>query len=181
FFAHGNLDKAKAEARQVIKYWSRVGEKNQQCTMITFLALIAQAESDLPSAVVYGQKALELAREMRIPVQIAWNLALVGIFQYQEGNVQKALQHLRESLEMVRVAEVGNRIISNIFVFLGGLFVEKKTQTAVHILAFSESLARLSAVHRDPILDKPYYDRFLSTARAKLSEAEFTSAWADGS
>ena len=36
-------------------------------------------------------------------------------------------------------------------------------------------------MHRDHTFDKPYFDRFLSAARAKLSEAEFTSAWEAGS
>jgi hypothetical protein len=76
---------------------------------------------------------------------------------------------------------VNDSTVINIFVYLGGIFIKRKTQTAVQILAFAESLARSSAVHRDPIFDKPYFDRYISAARAKLSEVEFTSAWEAGS
>ena len=48
---------------------------------------------------------------------------------------------------------------------------------AVQILAFTEAIA----VVRDSIFDKPYFDRYLAAARAKLSEAELTSAWEAGS
>ena len=61
------------------------------------------------------------------------------------------------------------------FCFLGGLFVERETQTAVQILALSEAFSQSLRVPRDPIFNKPYFDRFLSVARAKLSEDEFTS------
>jgi tetratricopeptide (TPR) repeat protein len=181
FFARGDLEKAKAEARKVIEYWNRAGERNQQSTILSVLALIAEAEHDLQSAVAYAQKALELAREMRLPLQIAWALVLIGTFKYQQGQVEVALEYVRDSLEFVRRGDGLDNLVVKIFDHLAGLLVEKKTQPAVQILAFTESLVRLSAVRRDPIFDQPYLDRFLSAARAKLSEAEFRSAWEAGS
>jgi hypothetical protein len=58
--------------------------------------------------------------------------------------------------------------------------VEKKTQIAVKILAHSESMRQSFPTPRDPIFDKPYFERFISSACEKLSEAEFTSAWEAG-
>jgi hypothetical protein len=64
---------------------------------------------------------------------------------------------------------------------VGGLLVEEHAQTAVQILALSESLARVRAVPRDLVYDKLYFDRFLTMARAKLHEDEFAIAWQAGS
>ena len=67
-----------------------------------------------------------------------------------------------------------------IFCYLGGLFVEKRPQTAVQVLAFSESLAQAFPTPRHAVFDKPYFERFLAAARANLCQAEFASAWEAG-
>ena len=76
---------------------------------------------------------------------------------------------------------VDKRILLTILDYLGGLIVQRKTQVAVRVLAFTESLSQSFAVHKDHIFDKQYFDRFLSEARVKLSENEFEAAWARGS
>jgi predicted ATPase/DNA-binding SARP family transcriptional activator/class 3 adenylate cyclase len=179
-FVRGEFEKAKAMAKLVIENWVRLGERNFQCRTIGLLALIAAAENDLPNAEAYAQKALDMAREIRIPAQIMWNLTLVGMFKYQRGQVDVALQYVRNGLEFVQKGEVSDSLILNILDILAGLLVEKKNPAAVQILAFTEFFTRSASVRRDPIFDKPYFDRFLSTARAKLNEAEFTSAWEMG-
>jgi hypothetical protein len=71
-------------------------------------------------------------------------------------------------------------MVVNIFVHLAGLLVEKKPRASIQILAFTKALEQSSAIYSDNVLDKPYFDRFLSAARSKLSEAEFTLAWEAG-
>jgi len=180
FFARGNLDQAKAEAKLFIEYCVRVGERNGRGEAVVVMGLIAEAENDLSNAVEYEEQALELAREMKVPALIAFSLLLIGLFKYQQGDIEAARQHVREGLEFVRRGEVGEWRFAYICCYLGGFFVEKRPRIAVQILAHSESLWQSFPVPRDPIFDKPYFDRFLAAARAKLSEAEFTSAWEVG-
>ena len=181
FFACGNFEEAKVEARRMIEYCDRLGERNLQSRALSILALIAEAENDFPGAVAYAQKALALKREMGAAAEIAFGLNLIGIFQYKQGNVEAARQCIRDSLEFVRRGEVRDGIIANIFVYLSGLFVEDKTRVAIQILAFTESLAQTFAVSRDAVFDKPYFSRFVAAGREKLTEDEFTSAWEAGS
>jgi len=180
FFAHGNLEKAKAEAKPAIEYCVRVGEKNWQAVTLLLLALIAERENDLKNAVEYAQRGMELRREMEMLGSVASDILLVGLLEFQQGNVEVARQYVRDGLGLMPRGDAWIRVHIYAFCFLAGLFVERATQTAVQILALSESFSQSLRVPRDPIFNKPYFDRFLSAARAKLSEDEFTSAWEAG-
>ncbi len=180
FFAHGNLEKAKAEAELAIDYSIRVGEKNWQAVTLLLLALIAEGEHNLKSAAEYARRGMELRKEMAMLGSVASDILLVGLFEFQRGNLEVARQCVRDGLALMPRGEASIRIHTYAFCFLGGLFVERDAQTAVQILALSESFSQSLRVPRDPIFNKPYFDRFLSAARAKLSEDEFTSAWEAG-
>ena len=181
FFARGEFERARTEAKRVVENRDHIGERRQQSLMLVVLALIAEAENDLPGAVAYAQKALALHREMAIASDIAFGLILVGMLEYEQGNIKVGMHYLRDGSEIVRGGMVDKRILLTILDYLGGLIVQRKTQVAVRVLAFTESLAQSFSVHKDPIFDKPYFDRFLSDARVKLSENEFEAAWARGS
>jgi hypothetical protein len=84
---------------------------------------------------------------------------------------------MQESLEMVKQGKTSQGKTAYIFCHLGGFFVEKKPQVAIQILGLNEILSQNLPHPRDPIYDKPYFDRFLSAARAKLIEADFNEAW----
>jgi len=180
-FARGDLKKAKMEAKLAIEYLDRVGEKNFQSQTLLILALIEEAENDLHNAVAHAEKALELAKESGMGESIAFGLTLIGIFKYKQENVQEAMKYIRDGLGFVQKDEVSDKTIANIFVYLAGVLVEKKTQIAVQTLVFADSIMPSSAIRKDPILYRMYFDPFLSAARAKLSEAEFASAWEAGS
>jgi hypothetical protein len=61
------------------------------------------------------------------------------------------------------------------------LFAKSKPDIAVQILALSEAWAEKFPAPRDALFDKPYYERFLHTARTTLPAADFTSTWQTGS
>ena len=181
FFARGDLEKTKTEAMLAIEHLDRVGERNHQSITLSILALIEEAENDLPSAVVHAEKALKLAKEIGTGEVNAFDLAWVGILKYKQGNVEEAMKYIRDGLWSVQKGETNQLYVANIFVQLAGVLVEKKTQIAVQILAFADFIVPSSAIRKDPLWNKLYFDRFLSTARAKLGEEEFTAAWEAGS
>jgi tetratricopeptide (TPR) repeat protein len=179
-FARGKLEEAKAGVELCIEYCHRVGEKASQAIYFIFLGLIAEIENNLQGAIKYQQKSLELMKDVGSPRQIAWSLMILGRLRYQEGNREIALQHMQDSLYILRKGEVSKAKKAYIFCHLGGFFVEKKPEVAIQILGLNEILSQKLPHPRDPIFDKPYFDRFLSAARAKLSEKEFTVCWEKG-
>jgi predicted ATPase/DNA-binding XRE family transcriptional regulator len=180
FFARGNLEEAKAAVKLCIEYCYHVGEKASQALHLIFLGLIAEIENDLESAIEYQQKSLDLMTEVGAPRQIAWSLMILGRLKYQANNRESALKHAQESLYIIKMGEVSKAKTAYICCHLGGLFVEKNPRLAAQILGLNETLSQRLPHPRDPIYDKPYFDRFLSMTQAKLSDAEFAPAWEAG-
>jgi predicted ATPase/class 3 adenylate cyclase len=180
FFMQRQLEEAKTEAKLYIEYSRRVGEKQAQASCLTFLGLISEIENDLQNAVEYQQKSLDLTREVGSPRNIAWSLMNLGRLRYQEGNREVAIQYVKDSLQILKKGVVSQGKTAYSLSHLGGLFAETKSRVAIQFLSLSGTLAQNLPHPRDPIFDKPYFDRSLAAARAKLSEAEFTSAWEAG-
>lgn len=180
FFARGKLEQAKSDAKLFIEHCVQIGEKNLRAVILFFLAWIAKAENNLPSAVENGEKGLALFRELKNPAHIAFGLIVLGLFKYEHGDIKAAKQHVSECLEIVRRDEVGAWVLLYVLCYLGGLFVEKRPHFAVQILALSESWARQFPIPRDTLFDQPNYERFLAIAHLKLKEAEFISSWEAG-
>ena len=178
--ARGDLEKAKEDCDLCIEHFRRIGEKNMQSVFLIVRALISELEDDIQSAVKFGRKSLQVAREVGSPVNITTILIILGRFEYRVGNIQSANQHVREGLETLKMAMGFREIVVTAFCHLGGFIVEQDAKSAVQILAKSESLVQSLAVPRDPTADLIHFERFLATAREKLSEIEFTSAWEAG-
>ena len=180
FYARGNLAQAKVDADYFIECCIRIGEKNLRAVILFFLGWIAVTENDLPNAVAYGEHGLALFRELKHPAHIAFGLIVLAWFKHQNGQPLDARQHALECLEIARRGEVGDWVLLYVYCYLGGLMAEAKPDVAVRILALSETWAGKFPAPRDALFDKPYYERFLNTARAALTTAEFTTAWEAG-
>lgn len=180
FFIRRKLEEAKVEGKLYIEYSRRVGEKQSQAVCLTFLGLISEIENDLQNAVEYQQKSVDLTRETGSPRQIAWGLMNLGRLRYQEGNREVGIQNVQKSLQFLKSGAVSHVKTAYSLCHLGGLFAEMKPRVATQFLSLSGRMSQKFPHPRDPIFDKPYFDRFVFAARAKLSEAEFTSAWEAG-
>jgi hypothetical protein len=104
----------------------------------------------------------------------------LGRLRYQEGNREVAIQYVKDSLQILKGGVVSQGKTAYSLCHLGGLFAEMKPRVAMQLLSLGGMMAQKLPHPRDPIFDKPYFERFLSAARAKLSEDEFTSAWEAG-
>jgi tetratricopeptide (TPR) repeat protein len=175
----GQHEQAKAEAQRCIEYSLQVGEKNTQAKSLLLLSVIAELENDLQGALKYLPRGVELLREIGSSDYIWWNIAL-GRLHYQKGDREIAKQSVRDSLELVKSKDMGRTEIAYVFYHLGGLFVENQTRLTVQFLALAGALRQRLHYKRDPTFDKPYSERFLSAAWAKLGEDEFTRAWEVG-
>jgi predicted ATPase/class 3 adenylate cyclase len=185
YFLCGDLERAKYEAGLSHAYCRRVGEKNTQAFVLMFLGMVTEMEDDLSGAVLYQQTYLDLMMEIGMPGYIAWGYVLLGRLRNLENKPDIAITYLQDGIEIIKKYGIRSDIgesdsASYIFTHIGGMFIKEKPQVAVHFLAFSQTLLDGSLKRRDPVFDKPYFDRFLAAARANLSEAEFTSAWEAG-
>jgi predicted ATPase/DNA-binding XRE family transcriptional regulator len=178
-FGRTKPDQAKTEAKQCLERCVHAGEKNLQAKFLLLLGLIAEFENDLPNAEEYIQRGVELIRELGQPEFIWWNITLARL-KYIQGDSEIAKQSLYTSLMLMKNRDMLVIEASYIFHHIAGLVVKKKTQVAVQFLSLSADLRQRLVFIRDPTFDKPYSERFRSTARAKLSENQFTVAWEVG-
>jgi predicted ATPase/DNA-binding XRE family transcriptional regulator len=186
FLGRGDYERAKLQTKQCIEYLFQVGEKNQQALALGFLELIAEIENDLQGAVEYGQKSRDLLWEIHRPQYIGPYLGMtiiLGRLQYQLGDLEAGKQHLRDSLTLLRREEMRRFWwrLDYLFGQMGMLLADNEPQLAVQFFALAETIFKARPHDFWDAFCDLYYDRFLSAARAKLSEAEFTAAWEAGS
>jgi predicted ATPase/class 3 adenylate cyclase len=177
YFLLGDPEKAKLEAGAALEYCRRVGEKNTNAFIRMFLGMVAEMQGVLRDALQDQQAFLDLMREIGTPRHIAWGYALTGRLQYLIHDREAALGDLRNGIEIVKECCEEPGDLSFFFIQVGGLFVQKYPYVAVQFFSFTQSL---STNQKDPIYYKPYFDRFLAAVHASLSEAEFDSAWEQG-
>jgi predicted ATPase/class 3 adenylate cyclase len=178
YFLLGNSEKARSEAGLAIEYCEQVGEKFTHAFIRMFLSLVAETQDSLPEAVEYMKAYLELIKQVGTPRYIAWGYVYFGRLQYLGENREDALAYLRRGLELLKTCEEELRDLSYIFVQMGGTFVHRNPQIALHFLSFAHSL---NTQPRDPIFYTSYFNRFHVEACAKLNEMESDSAWEAGS
>jgi predicted ATPase len=177
YFLLGDPEKAKYEAGTALEYCQRVGEKNTQAFIRMFLGMVVEMQGVLPEALHHQQVFLELIKEIGTPRHMAWGYALTGRLQYMLNHKDAALDDLRKGIEIVKECCQEPGDLSYFYVQIGGLFVQSDPHDAVQFLSFTQSLR---TNQKDPIFYKPYFDCFLTLARASLSETEFELAWQQG-
>jgi tetratricopeptide (TPR) repeat protein len=180
FFARGNYEEAKVALKRDVEHLLRIGERSGQAYSWNFLELIAEIENDHQSAVKYGQKSLDLMKDVGSANDIALCLSILGRLKYWEGSHEVGLQYVRDSLEIVRSGNTEVYGTARVFSQIGGMFLGEKPQIGLQLLGLTETLWQQLSFPRNPIEDKPYFERFLTTAREKLSEDQFITAWDAG-
>jgi tetratricopeptide (TPR) repeat protein len=178
YFLRSDPERAKVEAEAALEYCRRVGEKNTHAFICMFLGMVAEMQGALSDALRNQQAFLNQIKEIGTPRHMAWGYSLTGRLQYQANQQEAALGDLRNGIELVKdcCKEPGD--LSYFFVQIGGILVLKSPDLAVQILSYTQCLG---TNQKDRIFYQPYFDRFLSEARASLSETEFNSAWEKGS
>ena len=179
-FICGELPRAKAEAELFVEYCQRVGEKNMQSIILWLLGILAEIEEDLDSALDYHQKGLSLSREIGALDLVATISASLGRLKYFQGEVEAGMGDVHESLEIVKQGKAEANTIAHIFNQIGGMYVEGNPRVTTQLLGFGESIWRTIPLPRNPTFDRPYFERYRSAARERLSEGDFNSAWEAG-
>jgi hypothetical protein len=168
--------------KQSLEYFLQAGEKKQQSQILSFLLFIAELQNDTQSALEYAYKCRDLLMEIHVTRSFGITLVL-GRLLYQQGDVEAGKQYMLQSLTSVKRASRDldySWPLDYVFGHLAMLFVDKQPQLAVHFYAQAETISSVRPHDFMDAFSDLYKDRLLSTARAKLSEAEFNIAWEAG-
>jgi predicted ATPase/DNA-binding XRE family transcriptional regulator len=177
----GNYEQANLEGELCVEYFLHTGEKNMQSQALALLVIIAELENNIQRVLEYGQRCKHLLKELHHIGQYIAMTLILGRLHYQQGEGEVAKQYMREALALT--SSKGTPWwwrLDHVFGQMGALLIERETRLAVQFLALAESFFNARPHDFWDVFRDRYYGSFLSTARAKLSEGEFTAAWEAG-
>ncbi len=143
------------------------------------LGLVACGTGDYERASVLCHEALSLARESGDVRASARSLNTLGLVASVRGDTGRATALHKESLALFR--DLGEKLgIAQCFGNLGGLAVARsEPQRAARLFGAAEGLRRGIGAPLPPV-ERPEYDRTITTTHDRLGGEAFAAAWAEG-
>jgi predicted ATPase len=134
----------------------------------------AAARSNIEAAAV-------IHRRLELPSSLANNLLDLGFMALAEARIDEAVPLLRESLDICRVARIGDLLPWAVEAVASLVAAHGAPGDAVRLLAATTKPREELAMGTDfyPIAEE-MRERTLEEARARLSEPAFAAAWAEG-
>jgi tetratricopeptide (TPR) repeat protein len=104
------------------------------------------------------------------------NLAFIAL---HEGEAEHARDLVRQGLQLAHAMNNRLQMATDLALLAGAISALGEAQQAARLLGASESaLERLGAFHQ--LNDKPEIDAIITTVHARLDDAAFRAAWAEG-
>jgi tetratricopeptide (TPR) repeat protein len=177
----GELDRAKALATESLAWWRALAEPDWRRTGDALFALgyIASLRGHQHEAEARFTEGLVVARALGADISIAVGLESLGTCAREQGDQRRAAQLFAESLVLVRDGKDPFTIFTCLNSLGAVAAVTDRPEQAARLFGASEALrerhgvALLSA-------DGLRLERAIAPARARLPEAAFAAAWADG-
>ncbi|MCA9910802.1 MAG: AAA family ATPase, partial [Anaerolineae bacterium] len=172
-------EKALATAGEALALFRELDYKPGMAQALNILGEISRFHSDDELAKRYYDECLAITQvtgETRRLYMMHQNLAFIA---QHRGDHAYALAQFRESIRLCR--EVANRLdMASVLVPLAGsLGMVESPVRAVRLFGASQvAMERMGAFHQHA--DQPEMERNIAEVRARLSEAEFAAAWAEG-
>jgi tetratricopeptide (TPR) repeat protein len=108
-----------------------------------------------------------------------YNLVNLAYVAQHEGEYERALNLVRQALQLTRDTQDTRDIASSLVTFAGSIAALGQLHRAARLLGASEAaLERMGAFHQPT--DKPEIDRIIAEVRVQLDDATFQTAWAEG-
>jgi len=179
----GDFAPAQALLSESLALSRKRGDTNGIALAITALGLVAYLQGDYAQAAASYKESLTMFRKLEHKGMMADCLyGLGGVVHFQGDDLQARTLYM-ESLALAR--ELGaKQTIAYVLVRLAILAgAQEQFERTVRLCGAVEDMdyAHLDYAHYDLSPDKrAEYDHYLAAARARLDEATFAAAWADG-
>jgi predicted ATPase len=140
---------------------------------------IARVEDDYPSARSFYEESLSIRRELDDQIGTALELGNLGVVALHQGHVRQAAAFSQEGLVLYRKHGVKRGMIDCLEVLAGVAGSAGQPTWAARLFGATQVLREAVGTCREYI-DQIEYDRHVAVTRAKLDEATFAAAWAEG-
>jgi len=143
------------------------------------VGVLARQQGDYDRAVALSKESLDLFRELGDRAGIGLALSSLGAVALRRGESDRAATLLRESLSLRH--EMGDRraVAEGLEAMASVSVAQGRDERAARLFGAAESLRQQLGAPLPPS-DRPEYDEWVDTLRARLGEARFAQAWAEG-
>jgi predicted ATPase len=178
-FLQGHTTQAEALLAESLSLFQEMGDKLGIATSLTYLGEMARFQGHYLRAALLYTESLELYRNVGDRSSIAAVLHNLGHVALQQGDEESANKLIAESLILSQ--ELGDKLLlGGCLVGLAGVIsIQGHPEQAVRLFGAAETLFEGAGGNVYPV-DRAEYDRTLAAIRARLDEATFAQAWAEG-
>jgi non-specific serine/threonine protein kinase len=175
----GDYEQAKQVAEESLSLCAGLENKYYTCLALIVLGGLARFQGDYDQAIAIHEQAVAVSRDRGYPVWNANALRHLGIDHLRRGVYGRAAEHFKQSLNICK--EVGHKWVP--VECLHGLAslacVAQQYERAARLSGAATQL-RDALGYRSKPADQEFYEQHTATTRARLGEAAFAAAWAEG-
>src|ERR671917_1178288 len=175
----GDYDRAKALLEEGLEVARESGDEWTIGYALNVRAVWAHDEGDLEGANALWEEALALGREMNDPFDEAAGLLNLGIAKMQGGELERAEALLEESLVLHRELGLDRDVAECLEIMAevaGGLGEERR---AARLWGAAGTLRQATYNPWMPS-ERRLHEPYLSAARSRMEESEWSEAWQEG-
>lgn len=175
----GDYARATALYEEALALWRELGDQRGIAASLANLAIVARNQKDYSRATKLHEESLLLFRELGNKMGMAVTLNNLGVIAEDQGNYERAATLYKESLVLRN--ELGDKLgalgcLSNLAAVAGE---RGQLEWAARLFGAAEALREALSAPVSPD-ERAEYDSKVAIVRAKLDEATFTQAWAQG-
>jgi tetratricopeptide (TPR) repeat protein len=125
------------------------------------------------------EECLAVCRQTGEALRLCYNYVNLAYIAQHEGDHERALDLVRQALQLSHDRNATRDIASFLVTFAGSIAALGQLPRAARLLGASEAaLERMGAFHQPT--DKPEVDRIIAVVRAQLDDAAFQAAFTEG-
>jgi predicted ATPase/DNA-binding SARP family transcriptional activator len=175
----GDLLSAKYFYEQSVVLFRGLGDIKGSSFALGHLGIVAILQGDYEQAAALCTETLALGRERRDSRTIAIALTTLGFVSWGKGNPEQAAPKFAEALALQRSLTDKWTAQYSLMGMALVAFALSHLERAARLFGAAESL-RESIGTPVPLSQRPQYDFLVAAVRARLDEAAFEKAWAEG-
>jgi predicted ATPase/DNA-binding CsgD family transcriptional regulator len=146
---------------------------------LNIIGELARIGGDDARAKLAYEECLAVCRQTGESLRTCYNLVNLAYVAQHEGEHERALNLVRQALQITRETNDSRDIASFLVTFAGSIAALGQLRRAARLLGASEAaLERMGAFHQPT--DKPEIDRIITEVREQLDQETFQDTWAEG-
>jgi non-specific serine/threonine protein kinase len=177
----GEFERAEALVTEAQSYWQSTPEPGwwRIGDVLYHLGAIALRRGNIDAAETRFGQAIEVARPIPAVLVVALALEALGTCAWERSDHRRAAQLFAESLTIVRDGRDPVAVLLAVKSLAAVAAVVGDPVKATRLFGAAEALRARHGIDVPPA-ERPRLERAIAAARARLTEAAFTAAWAAG-